>query len=120
MPTRHVNFARIAAKMPAVYESEPLAVPDILVRDIDEPMAERIKAIARERQWTINDTILHLLRHALGFDPEDIFHREMHDIAVLAGTWDSVETAAFRSAVEAFERRDGQPLFSAPADQPPK
>lgn len=87
-------------------------MPDILVRNIEEVVAERIKAIARERQWTINETILHVLKRGLGFEGEDIFHREMHDIAVLAGTWDSSETAAFRSAVEAFEKRDGQPLFT--------
>jgi hypothetical protein len=95
-------------------------MPDILVRNIEESVAERIKAIAREHQWTINETILHVLKQGLGFDGEDIFHREMHDIAVLAGTWDSVETAAFRSAVEAFEKREGQPLFTWSDDQIPK
>jgi len=98
-------------------------VPDILVRNIDEPLADRIKAIAREREWSINDVILHALRHSLGLVDEDLVHREMHDIAVIGGTWDSRETSAFRSAVEAFERIDGQPLFTnAPAetDQTPK
>ena len=87
-------------------------MPDILIRNIEEVVAERIKLIARERQWSINEVIIHVLKHGLGFEGEDIFHREMHDIAVLAGTWDSRETAAFRSAVEAFERRQGQPLFT--------
>ena len=98
-------------------------MPDILVRNIDEQLAERIKAIAREKQWSINEVILQVLKQGLGFSSEDIFKREMHDIAVLAGAWDPKETAAFRSAVEAFERREGQPLFSdAPEkpDQPPK
>ena len=98
-------------------------MPDILIRNIEEVVAERIKAIARERNWTINETILHVLKQGLGFEGEDIFHREMHDIAVLAGTWDSSETAAFRSAVEAFEKRDGQPLFTwddQDAGKPPK
>ena len=98
-------------------------MPDILVRNIDEQLAERIKAIAREKQWSINDVILQLLKEGLGFAGEDIFRREMHDIAVLAGTWDPKETAAFRSAVEAFENREGQPLFSdepEKPDQPPK
>lgn len=93
-------------------------MPDILIRNIEEVVAERIKAIARERQWTINETILHVLKRGLGFEGEDIFHREMHDIAVLAGTWDSSETAAFRSAVEAFEKRDGQPLFTWDDQEP--
>jgi len=98
-------------------------VPDILVRNIDEPMADRIKAIAREREWSINEVILHALRHSLGLIDEDLVHREMHDIAVIGGTWDSRETSAFRSAVEAFEQIDGQPLFSGVPpgpDQAPK
>jgi hypothetical protein len=103
-------------------------VPDILVRNIEEIVAERIKMIARERQWTINEVILHLLHEGLGFAAGDeTFRREMHDIAVLAGTWDQRETAAFRSAVEAFEKVEGQPLFSdsegspeSPAESPPK
>ena len=97
-------------------------MPDILVRNIDEIVADRIKAIARERQWSINEVILHVLKQSLGFGGEDIFKREMHDIAVLAGTWDAGETAAFRSAVEACEQVDGQPLFvdTGKPDQPPK
>ena len=97
-------------------------MPDILVRNIEEVVAERIKVIAREHQWSINEVILHILKQSLGFGGEDIFKREMHDIAVLAGTWDPGETAAFRSAVEAFEQVDGQPLFtdSDKPDQAPK
>jgi hypothetical protein len=108
--------------------TERNTVPDILVRNIDEVMADRIKAIAREREWSINDVILHALRQSLGLGDDDIFRREMHDIAVIGGTWDSRETKAFRSAVEAFEQLEGQPLFESvpkpeapePDDQAPK
>jgi hypothetical protein len=99
-------------------------VPDILVRNIEEVVADRIKMIARERQWTINDVILHLLHEGLGFvSGDESFRREMHDIALLAGAWDARETAAFRSALEAFEKRDEHSLFPedpAAPDQPPK
>jgi hypothetical protein len=114
------NAARICRN---AMQAGDFAVPDILVRDIEESVAERIKAIARERQWTINEVILHAIKQSLGFAGEDIFHREMQDIAVLSGTWDQKETAAFRSAVEAFEKRDEHSLFpDAPPtpDQPPK
>ena len=50
-------------------------MPDILLRNIDEVVAERIKAIARERQCSINDVILQVLKHSLGFGGEDIVHR---------------------------------------------
>lgn len=92
-------------------------MPDILVRHIDDTTAERIKAIARERQWTINEVILHALRHGLGFAGEEISHRELHDIAHLRGTWEPTEAAAFRKALEAFERVEGSPLYE---ELPPK
>ena len=95
-------------------------MPDILVRNIDEAVADRIKTIARERNWSINDVIIHVLRHSLGFGGDDVTHRDIHDVAVLSGTWDTKESAAFRTALEAFERIDGKPLFVDPASQPPK
>ena len=100
-------------------------MPDILVRNIDDAMAERIKAIARERDWTINEVIVYILKHSLGLGGEDIVRRDrdVHDVAVLAGTWDPREAAAFRTALEAFEKVDGKPLFAdarKPGDQAPK
>lgn len=98
-------------------------VPDILVRNIDEALAERIKALARERSWSINDVIVHVLRHSLGLGGDDIVHREVHDVARLGGTWDPTETDAFRHALEAFEQVDGKPLFTRrddSDDQTPK
>ncbi|UXI68241.1 hypothetical protein [Tahibacter amnicola] len=87
-------------------------MPDILVRHIDDTLAERIKEIAREHQWSINEAILHALRRGVGLSEDDIARRELHDIAVLSGTWESNETAAFRAALEAFERVAGKPLFT--------
>jgi len=86
-------------------------VPDILVRHIDDALADRIKDIAREHQWSINEAILFALRRGAGL-ANDEARRELHDIAMLSGTWESTEAAAFRAAVEAFERVAGKPLFS--------
>lgn len=97
-------------------------MPDILVRNIDDVLAERIKAIARERGWSINEVIVHVLRHSLGFGGEDVARREIQDVAELRGTWNPNESAAFRKALEAFERVEGTPLFVDPekSDQAPK
>jgi hypothetical protein len=98
-------------------------VPDILVRHIDDALADRIKDIAREHQWSINEAILFALRRGVGLGVDDAqARRELHDIAMLSGTWESTETAAFRAALEAFERVSGRPLFvDDPAeDQTPK
>jgi hypothetical protein len=89
-------------------------MPDILVRHLDNAMAERIKEIARERHWSINDAILHALRHGLGLAGDEIARRDRQDIATLGGTWDASESAAFNEALEAFEGVEGTPLFEPP------
>lgn len=97
-------------------------MPDILVRHIDDALADRIKDIAREHQWSINEAILFALRRGAGLLGSDDARRELHDIAMLSGTWESTETAAFRAALEAFERVSGKPLFTDDpiTDQAPK
>ena len=82
------------------------SLPDFLLRGIDNAVAERVKALARERNWSINDVILQLLKQALGLSEEDIAANQgVHqDIATLAGAWDPDESAAFRAALDAFEK----------------
>lgn len=78
-------------------------MPDIVVRNIDDAMVERIKALARERNWSINDVILEAMRNGLGLDSSRIGSvREFRSIADLAGTWKADETAAFEEALEAM------------------
>ena len=44
---------------------------DFLLRDIDERIAERIKEMARQKGWPLNDVMLLLLKQALGIiEPE--------------------------------------------------
>ncbi len=93
-------------------------MPDIVVRHIDEAMAERIKAIARSHGWTLNEAVLHLLRQGLGLVGADHGgeappRHEPHDIARLSGTWEPQESAAFRAALEALQNMDGDPLPAA-------
>ena len=96
-------------------------MPDILVRHIDDALADRIKDIAREHQWSLNEAILYALRRGVGLAGDESLRRELHDIAMLGGTWESTEAAAFRAAVDAFERVAGRPLFEADQDdQAPK
>nr|WP_221265780.1 hypothetical protein [Oleiagrimonas soli] len=66
-------------------------------------MATRIKEIARDRKWSINDVVLHAMRSGLGLGGEVLgAEREFRSIAKLAGTWQSEETAAFEEALEAL------------------
>lgn len=74
---------------------------DFLLRDIDERVAERIKEMARQRGWPLNDVILHLVKQALGLsepDPPAV----PGDIARLMGAWDDAESRAFQEAMSAF------------------
>jgi hypothetical protein len=84
---------------------------DILIREVDEAIAARVRQIAIERNLPVNDVILKALRYALGLGGEDLARSDRQDIAHLRGTWNSGETAAFREALKAFERVEGAPLF---------
>lgn len=92
---------------------------DILIREVDDAIAERLRQVAVERNWPVNQVIVHALRVALGLGGEDLVKRDRQDIAHLRGTWNPGETAAFREALTAFERVDGQPLF-ADGEAPPR
>jgi hypothetical protein len=92
---------------------------DILIREVDDAIAERLRQIAVERNWPVNQVIVNALRYALGLGGEDLVRRDRQDIAHLRGTWNSGETAAFREALNAFEHLDGTPLFSGDDDPKP-
>ena len=93
---------------------------DILIREVDDAIAERLRQIAVERNWPVNQVIVHALRVALGLGGEELVKRDRQDIAHLRGTWNPGETAAFREALTAFERVDGQPLFADDEPHPPQ
>ncbi|QNK03522.1 hypothetical protein [Dyella telluris] len=82
-------------------------MPDLVIRHIDNLMAERIKALAKDRQWSINDVVLHALRHGLGMASSNVFAETMldpGDLTTLGGQWDAKEKAAFQEAVQALSR----------------
>ena len=78
-----------------------MRVPDFLLRGIDGEIAEKVKTLARERNWAINDVLLHLIRQALGL--VDAEQPTRQDIAMLGGTWGNDEAEAFKQALKAFE-----------------
>ncbi|ODU43342.1 hypothetical protein [uncultured Aquimonas sp.] len=77
-------------------------MPDILVKDIDPDIAERIKRMARDRGWPINDVVLSLLRQALGMEKPEM--PLPGDIARLTGTWEDEESRALKEAIEALHK----------------
>ena len=83
-------------------------MPDFLLKDIDSSIADRVKRLARERDWPINDVFLHLIKQALGMENPD--PPTPGDIARLAGTWEDDENKALAEAMDA--------LKGLPDDQP--
>lgn len=80
-------------------------MPDIVIRGIDNDMAERIKEIARSQRLPINDVLLKLLRQSLGIDADaSLVANPKQDVARLVGAWESDESDAFRAAIAAFEK----------------
>lgn len=80
-------------------------MPDVVIRGIDNEMAERIKELARLNNMPINDVLLKLLRQSLKLDAETlVVANPKQDIARFAGTWAKDESEALREAIAAFER----------------
>lgn len=77
---------------------------NLLIRGIDDELVDHLKKEARERQFSINATVLELLREALGLKSSDAHSEVLHDICMLSGTWSEEETRAFRDAVSELEQ----------------
>ncbi|MEO7323311.1 MAG: hypothetical protein ABIW82_00625 [Dokdonella sp.] len=93
---------------------------DIVIRNIDDAITERLDQIANDLDWTIDEVTLHALRYGLGLGGQSLVSRERRDIARLRGVWNSDETAMFDDALTAFEHIDGRPLFTENEDPPAK
>jgi hypothetical protein len=96
-----------------------MAMADFLIRDIDERIAERVKEIARQRGWPLNDVFLLLLKQALGIvEPEP--PQVPGDIARLSGAWNNDEARAFEEAMQAFGTMpDDVPAYMLPEPRKP-
>jgi hypothetical protein len=94
-------------------------MPDFVIRHIDNLMAQRIKAMAKERQWSINDVVLHALRHGLGMASGHLFAENLfdhEDLAALGGQWDAAEQAVFQEAMQALASARAEQLAPAGAE----
>ncbi len=87
---------------------------DFLLRDIDERTADRIKELARQKGWPLNDVMLLLIKQALGLaEPEPA--PVPGDIARLTGAWNDEESRAFQEAMAAMTGLpDDAPAYAGP------
>lgn len=102
-------------------------MPDMVLQHIDSLLVERIKALARDRQWSINDVLLHALRNGLGISAAQPCSESLRDpqaLAVLGGHWEAAEQGAFQEALHALAQtnptqlapesiRSGEPALGA-------
>ena len=85
-------------------------MPDFVIRHIDSLLAERILALARDRQWSVNDVVLAALRRGLGMSlPGEAASSTTFAVAADAH-WDAQETAAFQEAMQALAITQPVPL----------
>jgi plasmid stability protein len=75
------------------------------VRDIPAELARALKAEARRRHASVNQTAKDLLARALGLDPES---RYDNGLGALAGTWSTADHAEFERATAGFETVDDE------------
>jgi hypothetical protein len=89
-------------------------MPDLVIRQVDHLLAERIHAFAKARQWSLNEVLLHALRRGLGV-AENGQHAENSvdagELALLAGPWNATEQAVFHETVQALSIARGDALL---------
>ena len=77
----------------------------LTVRDLSGELARALKAEARRRGTSINQTVKDLLGRALGLDPAATYD---NGLGALAGTWSSEDLAEFEAATAGFEAVDDE------------
>lgn len=80
-------------------------MPDMILQYVDSLLAERVRSLAKERQCSINDVLLHALRNGLGISAAQHFSETRRDPeapTVLDGQWEAAETGAFEAALHAL------------------
>ena len=75
----------------------------ITIHGLDDATDEKIRSKAGEDGLSLNRTIKHLLRKALGLDGATDRRQDFQD---LFGTWSSSDLEAFSHATEDFARVD--------------
>ncbi len=80
-------------------------MPDMNVQHIDGLLVERIRALARHRQCSVNEVMLHALRNGLGLSAAQQFSESLLVPEALTGGeggWEAAEQGAFQEALRAL------------------
>jgi hypothetical protein len=77
----------------------------MILQHVDSLLAERVRALARDRQWSVNDVLLYALRNGLGLSAAQQFSETRRDPAALIHAddhWEAAEQGAFQEALRAL------------------
>jgi hypothetical protein len=77
----------------------------LTIREVSSELARALKAEARRRGTSLNQTVKDLLARALGIDSTGEFD---NGLSGLAGTWSAEELAEFESNTGSFEEIDNE------------
>ncbi|HJW06545.1 MAG TPA: hypothetical protein VJ527_08670 [Rhodanobacter sp.] len=80
-------------------------MPDMVLQHVDSLLVERIRSLARDRQCSVNDIMLHALRCGLGISAAQRCSESLRDpdaLAVLDGDWGAAEQGVFQEALRAL------------------
>ncbi|OJY96833.1 MAG: hypothetical protein BGP25_07795 [Lysobacterales bacterium 63-13] len=87
---------------------------DLQIKNIDPATQERMRDLALQRGWSINEFALRALRYVVGLSSEHPGGQDRQDIATMRGVWNQIENQAFREAIEAFREVESGPTFESP------
>ncbi|MEZ4226791.1 MAG: hypothetical protein R3B13_37965 [Polyangiaceae bacterium] len=75
----------------------------LTIRNVDKDLARALERETKRRGRSLNQTVLGLLRQALGLEPEQ---PRSNGLAKLAGTWSAEELERFERDTRVFEAVD--------------
>jgi hypothetical protein len=78
-------------------------VKALTIRDVDERLARALEREKNRRGSSLNETVLSLLKQALGVDSPEA---RSNGLRRLAGTWSAKELSEFEATTAIFERVD--------------
>ncbi len=77
----------------------------LTIRGIEHSISKKLKKLAEEEKTSINQTVIKILKNALGVDEKKPF-KEYHDLDTLAGTWNEKDYNEFTNNIKDFSKID--------------
>jgi plasmid stability protein len=75
----------------------------LTLRQIPEPVAQALRALAQETGMSLNKTAINVLKRGLGLDASP---KQKRDLSRIAGKWTDEEAEEFERNLEIFEQID--------------